>query len=83
MDVSESGCYVENNGGYKTPKHGSKYEIPAATECPKAPRKKSGVNYGKQKMIEEPKNGYFQSPELEEFLATAFIRQSTYVISHS
>lgn len=83
MEVSEGGCYVEDNSGYKTPKRGGKYEIPAATECPKAPRKKGGGEYGKQKIIKEPKNGYFQSPELEQFFATAYIKQSTYVISHS
>lgn len=74
---------MEDNEGYKTPKRGDKYEIPAFARCPKAPRKKAGGKYCKQKRIKEPKNGYFQTPELEQFFATACTKQSTYVIAHS
>ena len=82
MEQGRNCCYMENNGGYKTPKRGGKYEIPAATECPKAPRKKAGGIYGKQKRVKEPKNGYFQTPELEQFFATAYIKQTSYVIAN-
>lgn len=48
-----------------TPKNPD-YQIPAPMVCPPAPRKKMERRRTKQN---HPKNGYFQSPDIETFFA--------------
>ncbi|KAI3507426.1 hypothetical protein L1887_22412 [Cichorium endivia] len=48
-----------------TPKQ-QESRIPAVTECPPAPRKKSA---GRRKKSEQPKISYFHPPELDTFFA--------------
>lgn len=67
--VVESG-YGAAEEGCRTPRRGGGCEIPATLVCPPAPRKKrvKMINNGKK---QRPKNGYFQSPDLEIFFAMA------------
>lgn len=57
----------------RTPRH-ERCRIPAPSGCPAAPRKKSAV-YGEQRVI-PPKDGYYQSPDLEVFFAVALRRKA-------
>lgn len=58
----------------RTPRH-ERCRIPAPSACPAAPRKKSAV-YGEQRVILPPKDGYYQSPDLEVFFAVALRREA-------
>lgn len=72
----EVGGYTYDYGaveeGCRTPERGG-CQIPAASVCPPAPRKKAAA-YRKQRR--EPKNGYFQPPDLEIFFAKAHRREA-------
>ncbi|PIN04757.1 hypothetical protein CDL12_22702 [Handroanthus impetiginosus] len=52
--------------GCATPKN-EEYQIPAALVCPPPPKKKNN----RRTKRDPPKNGYFQSPELDMFLGNA------------
>ncbi|KAH7853586.1 hypothetical protein Vadar_004400 [Vaccinium darrowii] len=60
MEGSNGCVWVEEE--CRTPRHRS-CQIPAALECPLAPRKKPAA-YEKQQST-PPKQGYFQPPDLE------------------
>ncbi|KAL7092564.1 hypothetical protein ABFS82_12G168400 [Erythranthe guttata] len=58
MDHEEKGCTTPRN---------HEYQIPAVLICPPPPRKKND----RRTKREPPRNGYFQSPELDKFLCDA------------
>lgn len=56
--------------GCATPKHSS-CEAPAKLVCPPPPKKKKYSDEVIMKKRDPPKNGYFNSPELDLFFAIA------------
>ncbi|KZV27629.1 hypothetical protein F511_24688 [Dorcoceras hygrometricum] len=62
---------MEVEQGCTTPK----CRIPAALVCPPPPRKKKNERPTKP---QPPKNGYFQSPELEKFFGSAAPRREAW-----
>ena len=68
MEVNEAA-----GEGCRTPRH-SGCRIPAALECPPAPKKKPFQ--GNNKKQEMPKNGYFQPPDLEVLFAIPSRREA-------
>ncbi|KAI3447703.1 hypothetical protein Pfo_004368 [Paulownia fortunei] len=57
---------MEGEKGCTTPKN-QEYQIPATLVCPPPPKKKNQLRTKR----EPPKNGYFQSPEIDKFLGGA------------
>ncbi|KZV54103.1 hypothetical protein F511_28862 [Dorcoceras hygrometricum] len=57
----------------RTPPH-DQCRIPAPSVCPAAPRKKPAM-YVEQRVL-SPKDGYYQSPDMEVFFAVALRREA-------
>ncbi|KAL3826015.1 hypothetical protein ACJIZ3_022044 [Penstemon smallii] len=71
--IAGSNYGMEAEQGCATPKN-EECQIPAAVVCPPPPRKKN--ERGTKR--EPPKNGYFQSPELDTFFGGAAQRKEAW-----